>query len=182
MSYCTALESMKEGERVVHEKYHGTQYGFPISDDDEFFCRLALEINQAGLSWTTILKKEQNFRSAFAGFSIECVAEFSHTDTARLLADAGIVRNRLKVHAVIENARRIQTLQNECGSFLAWLEAHHPMEQGEWTRLFKKTFLFTGGEIVREFLVSTGYLSGSHDVSCPIYTKVCSANPAWMRV
>ena len=102
-------------------------------------------------------------------------------DVARLLADAGIIRNRLKINAVIENARRIQGLRTEFGSFKGWLDAHHPLSLEEWTKLFKKTFVFTGGEIVKEFLVSTGYLPDAHDQDCPVYRQIARLQPAWTR-
>lgn len=152
--------------------YHDTQYSFPLDSDDELFGRLILEINQAGLSWLTILKKAESFRRAYAGFSIDAVAGFDATDRARLLADPGIIRNRLKVDAAIENARRLQTIQATHGSFHLWLVAHHPRSRDEWTKLFKKTFRFTGGEIVNEFLMSTGWLPGAHDEDCPTLAAI----------
>ena len=109
------------------------------------------------------------------------MSRFGEKDRARLLADAGIIRNRLKVNAAIENAKRIKALQKEFGSFKAWLDAHHPRPKNDWTKLFRKTFVFTGGEIVNEFLMSTGYLPGAHDRTCPVYKKVASLRPAWMR-
>ena len=157
------------------------QYGFPLKDDDLLFERLVLEINQAGLSWITILKKADNFHKAYHGFKIEKVAKYSEKDRARLLEDAGIIRNRLKVNAAIVNAQKILELRKEFGSFKGWLDAHHPLTRDEWTKLFKKTFVFTGGEIVNEFLVSTGYLPGAHDKDCPIFKRVASLRPAWMR-
>jgi DNA-3-methyladenine glycosylase I len=160
---------------VFNKSYHDTQYGFPLQDDDLLFERLILEINQAGLSWITILKKAENFRI------IDRVASYGEKDRARLLAYAGIIRNRLKVNAAIENARRIQALRGEHGSFKGWLDSHHPTSREEWLKLFKKTFVFTGGEIVNEFLLSTGYLPGAHDKNCPIFRKVASLRPAWMR-
>ncbi|MBC8103421.1 MAG: DNA-3-methyladenine glycosylase I [Cytophagales bacterium] len=162
-----------------HGPYHENQYGFPLKSDADLFERLALEINQAGLSWLTILQKQDNFRRAFAGFDPATVAAYGADDEARLLADAGIIRNRLKVRAVIENARRIVEIEESHGSFLAWLNAHHPLTKDEWTRQFKKTFLFTGGEIVGEFLMSTGYLPGAHTPDCPVYARVLAARPAW---
>ncbi|HQX18198.1 MAG TPA: hypothetical protein PLA27_17400, partial [Anaerolineales bacterium] len=87
----------------------------------------------------------------------------------------------LKVDAAIENAKRIRILQKEFGSFKGWLNAHHPLSKDEWTKLFKKTFVFTGGEIVNEFLMSAGYLQGAHAKSCPVYKRVASLRPAWMR-
>ncbi len=140
-----------------------------------------LEINQAGLSWITILKKKDNFCKAFNGFDVDTVANYTARDRSRLLNDAGIIRNRLKVNAAIENARRIQALRSDYGSFRGWLDTHHPMTLEEWAKLFKKTFLFTGGEIVREFLVSTGYLPGAHDEDCPIFKVVKKKNPPWTK-
>jgi DNA-3-methyladenine glycosylase I len=164
-----------------HGPYHDHEYGFPLTGDDELLERLALEINQAGLSWLTILKKRDAFRRAFEGFEVERVAKYGDTDRARLLADAGIIRNRLKVDAVIENARRIVALRETHGSFAAWLEAHHPLPKDEWVKLFKRTFRFTGGEIVGEFLMSTGYLPGAHQPDCPVYARILTAGPAWAR-
>ncbi len=179
MSYCTAINQMKEADIAVHKNYHDHFYGFPIESDDELFCRLVLEINQAGLSWTTILKKEETFRKAYHNFSIKKVAAYKEKDIERLLNDAGIIRNKLKVNASITNARKILALQKEFGSFKKWLALHHPLSRAEWTTLFKQTFTFTGGEIVNEFLMSSGYLSGAHDAGCKIYKKVLAQKPAW---
>lgn len=180
-TYCAAIMTMKPGEQELHRIYHDTQYGFPILNDDELFCRLILEINQAGLSWTTILNKQENFRRAYHGFSIKKVAAYGEKDRERLMNDAGIIRNRLKINAAVENAQTIIGLQKEHGSFLNWLHGHHPRPKEEWVKLFKKTFRFTGGEIVNEFLVSTGFLPGAHGEQCPIYKKVLKAKPAWMK-
>jgi DNA-3-methyladenine glycosylase I len=164
-----------------HGPYHDREYGFPLHDDDALFERLILEINQAGLSWLTILKKREAFQQAYRGFEIERVARFGARDRSRLLADLGIIRNRLKIDAAIDNARRIRELQREHGSFKAWLDDQHPLPKNDWVRLFKKTFRFTGGEIVGEFLMSTGYLPGAHHENCPVYKRVLKANPAWRR-
>lgn len=166
---------------ALHGPYHDHEYGFPLRGDAELLERLALEINQAGLSWLTILKKREAFHRAFEGFDPDRVAAYGDTERARLLADAGIVRNRLKVDAVIENARRVVRLRDEHGSFAAWLDAHHPLPKEEWVRLFKKTFRFTGGEIVGEFLMSTGYLPGAHHPGCPVHARVVAASPPWVR-
>ena len=91
-----------------HGPYHDREYGFPIESEAGLFELLVLEINQAGLSWLTILKKRESFRAAYAGFDVDRVAAFGEADRQRLLADSGIVRNRLKVNAAIENARRIR--------------------------------------------------------------------------
>lgn len=175
-SYCHAAI-----DHPWHGPYHDEQYGYPLRDDDALFGRLLLEINQAGLSWLTILKKQQNFAAAYMDFSVDAVASFGEEDRARLLSDAGIIRNRLKVDAAIHNAKVIQELQSSHGSFLAWLDAHHPMDKADWVRLFKKTFRFTGGEITGEFLMSTGYLPGAHHPACPVWDRVAAAGPAWMR-
>ena len=178
-TYCDYCNSHPED--TFNREYHDTQYGFPLDDDNLLFERLILEINQAGLSWITILKKADNFRKAYRNFDINKVAKFTEKDRARLLADAGIIRNRLKVNAAIENAKRIQALQKEYGSFKKWLDSNHPLTKEEWTKLFKKTFVFTGGEIVNEFLMSTGYLQGAHVKNCPTFKRVASLRPAWMK-
>lgn len=164
-----------------HGPYHDTEYGFPVSGDDVLFERLVLEINQAGLSWLLMLKKRDAFRAAYAGFDVDTVADFGEGDRARLLDDAGIIRNRLKVDAAIENARRIRTLRDQYGSFHGWLDAHHPLDKAEWVKLFKRTFKFTGGEIVGELLMSTGYLPGAHRSDCPVYREIAALQPPWMR-
>jgi len=178
-TYCSVIPHMKDGDRQLHQKYHDELYGFPIDSDDELFCRLVLEINQAGLSWTTILKKEQTFRKAYSNFSLKKVAAYQEKDIERLLNDAGIIRNKLKVNAAIENAKTILALQKQFGSFRQWLDAQHPLTKDEWTKLFKKTFKFTGGEIVNEFLMSAGYLPGAHGPDCAIYKKILKAKPMW---
>jgi DNA-3-methyladenine glycosylase I len=181
MSYCSAIETMNEEKKALHKPYHDKYYGFPIHDDNELFCRLVLEINQAGLSWETILKKEKSFRMAYRDFNIKKVAAFKEKDVERLLNDPGIIRNRLKILAAIENAKAIIQLQKDFGSFEKWLQHHHPKKKEEWVKLFKTTFKFTGGEIVNEFLVSTGYLPGAHDLHCSIYKKVQQAKPMWLK-
>ena len=177
MSYCIA----SRGD-PWHGPYHDNEYGFPIADDNRLFERLVLEINQAGLSWLTILKKKQNFHDAFDGFDIATVAAYGAGDIKRLLSDAGIIRNRLKIAAAIENARRIQGLQASHGGFKGWLDAHHPQDKPAWVKLFKQTFKFTGGEITGEFLMSTGYLPGTHDDDCPVFREIAALNPPWMTV
>lgn len=176
-TYCDYCNTHPED--TFNHDYHKTQYGFPIADDDALFERLVLEINQAGLSWITILKKAESFRRAYDGFRVETVAGYGEPERARLLGDAGIIRNRLKINAAIENAKRIRAIQQEQGSFKAWLDAHHPLSKDEWTKLFKKTFVFTGGEIVNEFLMSSGYLPGAHTPDCPVYAIVFKQSPPW---
>jgi len=178
-SYCEAVERMERSN--VHRIYHDTAYGFPIAGDNELFERLVLEINQAGLSWTTILNKQENFRKAYHGFDIKAVAAYGEADRTRLLNDSGIIRNRLKVDAAIHNARVAMQLQKNHGSFKNWLDLHHPKTKEEWVKLFKHTFRFTGGEIVNEFLMSTGYLEGAHVSQCPVYKKIIHLKPAWLK-
>lgn len=179
MSYCDVIKGLEAGN--VHIHYHDREYGFPIDNDDELFARLVLEINQAGLSWTTILKKKDNFFKAFDHFNIDKVARYNDKKVEKLMQDAGIIRNRLKIDATIENAKRIKLLQKEHGSFKNWIDKHHPLTKDEWVKLFKKTFRFTGGEIVNEFLMSTGYLPGAHDLTCPVFREVLKHHPAWTR-
>ena len=178
MTYCEFVYTEKA--HPVHRAYHDTAYGFPIGDDDALFERLVLEINQAGLSWETILKKQESFRAAYDGFSVERVAGYGDEDVARLLGDPGIIRNRLKIAAAIHNANVILELRDEFGSLTGWLDAHHPREKPDWVKLFKKTFKFTGGEIVGEFLMSCGYLSGAHDETCPTLAEIRELRPRWL--
>jgi DNA-3-methyladenine glycosylase I len=178
-SYCEAILSMEENN--VHRIYHDQFYGFPIHDDNELFERLILEINQAGLSWDTILKKRQNFKKAYKDFDIKKVAAFKEKDFERLMKDPGIIRNRLKINAAIENAKTILKIQKEFGSFKKWIDHHHPKTKEEWVKLFKQTFKFTGGEIVNEFLMSTGYLPGAHIESCVVYKKLLKAKPPFIK-
>jgi DNA-3-methyladenine glycosylase I len=165
-----------------HGPYHDQEYGFPIRGDAKLFERLVLEINQAGLSWLTILKKREAFRRAYDGFDPAVVARYGARQTRRLLADAGIIRNRLKVEATIANARTILALRESHGGFHDWLAAHHPRPKPEWVKLFRQTFRFTGGEIVGEFLLSTGWLPGAHRESCPVYPRIMKRKPMWMAV
>ncbi|MBC7902863.1 MAG: DNA-3-methyladenine glycosylase I [Gemmatimonadaceae bacterium] len=176
-TYCHAVAKMDKNN--VHVHYHNKEYGFPITDDNLLFARLVLEINQAGLSWTTILNKQDNFFAAYDQFTIEKVARYNDRKKELLMQDAGIIRNRLKIEAAIENAKRIQVIQKEYGSFKNWLDKHHPLTKEEWVKLFKTTFKFTGGEIVNEFLMSIGYLRGAHNEDCPIYGKVLAKKPKW---
>ncbi len=175
-AYCKAAPG-----HPFHGPYHDAEYGFPSRDDRALFERLVLEINQAGLSWLTILMKRPAFAEAFAGFDIDKVAAFGARDKRRLMSDQRIIRNRLKVEAAIDNARRLQALRDSHGSFAGWLDAHHPMSKAEWVKLFRKTFRFTGGEITGEFLMSLGYLSGAHEEWCPAYAKILALGPPWRR-
>jgi DNA-3-methyladenine glycosylase I len=166
-TYCFYAQNCPEGH--VHKVYHDQFYGFPIEDDHELFGRLILEINQAGLSWTTILHKAENFREAYENYDIRKIASYGDEEEARLLKDAGIIRNKLKVKAAINNAQSILQIQEEFGSFKSWLDQNVGLEKNEWVKLFKSHFKFVGGEIVNEFLMSTGYLPGAHHPECPTF-------------
>lgn len=171
----------------LHGPYHDSEYGFPSRDEAVLFERLVLEINQAGLSWETMLKKREGFRRAYSGFDVDAVAAYDGRDRERLLADAGIIRNRLKIEAAIHNAQVIQRLRASHGSFAGWLDAHamdgnRPRDKAGWVKLFKKTFRFTGGEITNEFLMSLGYLPGTHREDCPVFARIATLNPPWRNL
>ncbi len=170
---------MADGHRY-HGPYHDHEYGFPLTDEAKLFGRLMLEVNQAGLSWLTILKKQETLRTAYEGWNVDLIAVYGEDDKARLLADRGIIRHKLKVDAAIENGRAIRRMRESHGSFAAWLAGHHPLPKAEWVNLFKKTFSFTGGEITGEFLTSIGYLSGAHEPGCPVYERIAELSPPWM--
>jgi DNA-3-methyladenine glycosylase I len=176
-AYCLAAPG-----NALHGPYHDGEYGFPARDEAVLFERLVLEINQAGLSWATILRKRSAFRDAFADFDVDRVAAFGPAEVERLMGDAGIIRNRLKIAATIDNARRIQELRGTHGSFAEWLDAHHPRSREEWVKLFKTTFRFTGGEIVNEFLMSLGYLPSAHEADCPVYARIAALKPPWAKI
>ncbi len=179
-SYCCYVRNLEKEN--VHVKYHNTEYGFPVRSDKELFARLILEINQAGLSWNTILIKKENFRNAYSQFEFEKIAQYTENDINRLLNDRGIIRNKLKINAAIYNAKMILELRKEYGSFKAWLDHNHPLSLEEWVKLFKNNFKFTGGEITKEFLMSTGYIEGAHNDSCPIHKKILKLSPPWTQV
>lgn len=165
----------------VHHDYHETEYGFPQTDERVLFERLALEIMQAGLSWEIVLKKRKGLNKAFERFNVNKVAKYGARDIRRLLKDENIIRNRLKIAAIIENANRIIALRKTHKGFANWLAAHHPRAKAEWVKLFKKQFLFTGGEITGEFLMSIGYLPGTHAENCAVFKRLRRLNPPWMN-
>lgn len=169
-------------DHPVHASYHNTEYGFPVDNDRALFERLALEIMQAGLSWEIVLKKRQALNKAFDRFSINKVAAYDERDMRRLLADEGIIRNRLKIRAIIHNAGVLKDIKRSHKSFGQWIHAHHPREQDAWVKLFKLTFSFMGGEIVGEFLMSTGYLPHAHAKTCPVYEEIMALKPPWSLV
>jgi DNA-3-methyladenine glycosylase I len=174
MTYCEYLNTITGEALLLHKEYHDNHYGFPLDDDDKLFERLMFEINQAGLNWILILKKQHNFRKAFDNFSIEKVAAYGEEDFKRLMNDEGIIRNRLKINAAIGNAKVILKLKDDFGSFRNWIElnSRNISSLPEWTKLFRRTFKFTGGEIVNEFMMSIGYLPGAHSPECPVYERI----------
>lgn len=168
-SYCRFVATLPA--RHVHRRYHDRHYGVPVRTDRRLFERLVLEINQAGLSWETILRKQTAFRKAYDGFCVERVAAYTTRDRSRLLRDASIIRHPLKIDAAIHNARQILKLKADHGSFHAWLEKHRGSRFSTWLRLFKESFCFVGPEIVREFLMSLGLIPGAHDPDCPYASR-----------
>ena len=173
--YCDAAPG-----HPVHGPYHDEEYGFPLAEESDLFERLALEIFQAGLSWELILKRRPGIVEAFEGFDVDAVADYGEGRIRELLRDERIIRNRLKVHALVHNAGVIREFRDSHGGFGCWLEDHHPLSKKEWIHLFKKTFRFTGGEITGEFLMSIGYLPGAHREDCPVYARIAEIGPAWM--
>lgn len=168
-------------DNPIHAAYHDNEYGFPITDEAALFERLSLEIFQAGLSWFLVLKKRPAIVSAFDGFSVDVVARFGDSDVERLLSDKSIIRNRLKIVSIIENGKRLRAIRETHGDFAGWLAAHHPLSHSEWTKQFRNSFKFTGDEVVREFLLSIGYLPGAHREDCPAYARILRENPLWSQ-
>lgn len=169
MNYCEFAAS--QDEKNAHRIYHDLHYGTPLTNDNELFGRLILEINQAGLSWSTILNKEANFRAAFDHFEIEKIAQYNQEKFDELMNNAGIIRNRLKINAVIYNAQQVIEIQKEFGTFKHWLDLQGELTKLVWVKIFKKRFKFVGGEIVNEFLMSLNYLPGAHHLGCFRYNE-----------
>lgn len=165
----------------LHGPYHDGEYGFPAQADEALFERMVLEINQAGLSWELMLRKRAAFRAAFEDYDLDCIAAYGEADRARLLADAGIIRNRRKIDAVIRNAQTARDLRDRYGSLAAWLDAQHPLPPADWVKLMRKTFAFMGPEVVGEFLMSLGYLPGAHRDDCPTFHTIAALNPPWLQ-
>ncbi len=176
-SYCTAVKTGVLSK--LHKTYHDTEYGFKAESDNAFFGRLILEINQAGLSWNTIINKKESIRNAYVDFDISKIATFTEKDIESLLRNPGIIRMRAKIEAIVYNAKQVLIFQKKNGSFENWLDQNHPLSEKEWVKLFKKNFKFTGKEITKEFLISNGYIEGAHKKNCPIYPKTIAAQPMW---
>ncbi len=178
------------GSDPLYVAYHDGEWGVPSRDDRHLFEMLVLEGAQAGLSWITILRKRENYRKAFAGFDPAKVARFGPRDVERLLADAGIVRNRLKIESAIDSAKAFLALQKEAGSFSSWLWAHvdgkpvqgafeemrevpakTPLAEAISRDLRKRGFRFVGPTIVYAYLQAVGVVN-DHLVSCPRHREV----------
>ncbi|MHC5354111.1 DNA-3-methyladenine glycosylase I [Myroides sp. LJL115] len=172
MHYCDFVNSLAADSKDPNKYYHDHQYGFTLSSDQELFERLIWEINQAGLNWTTILNKKENFFKAYDGFDIQKVASYDQDKIDTLLQDKGIIRNKLKIQAAIYNANQIIVLQKQYGSFANFLQHHAGLDLLQWIKLFKSHFKFVGHQIVLEFLQSTGYIQGAHKPECGIYQKI----------
>lgn len=177
------------GTDGIMRRHHDEEWGVPVHDDNKHFEFLVLEMFQAGLSWLTVLRKRDAFRKAFAGFNPKVVATFDDGDTARLLADAGIIRNRLKIAAAINNAKRFLEIQKEFGSFdkyiwgfvgdkpvvNAWKDLSQIPPRTELSDrlgadLKKRGFKFVGSTIVYAHLQATG-LVNDHITGCFRYSQ-----------
>jgi DNA-3-methyladenine glycosylase I len=164
--------------------YHDEEWGVPIHDDRRWYEKLLLDGAQAGLSWSTILRKREGYRKAFAGFDPAKIARFTDKDVTRLMADAGIVRNRLKIRSAISNARAFLALQDEHGSFDAWIWrfvggkpirgnvrgrgdilARTPLSDALSKELRGRGFNFVGSTIIYAFMQAGG-LVNDHTVGC----------------
>jgi DNA-3-methyladenine glycosylase I len=169
MSYCTFCKNLPTDN--IHKIYHDQYYGVELTNDFELFGRLILEINQAGLSWETILKKQEFFFEAFDKYDFYKVAVYDDSKIESLLQNKGIIRNKLKINAVIHNANKMIEIVEQNGSFLNWLSLQGEITLEEWVKLFKKNFKFVGKEIVNEFLMSINLLPGAHDTDCEKYKQ-----------
>ena len=178
------------GSDPLYVAYHDEEWGVPSRDDGHLFEMLVLEGAQAGLSWITILRKRESYRKAFAGFDPAKVARFGPRDVERLLGDAGIVRNRLKIESAIDSAKAFLALQREAGSFASWLWAHvdgtpvvgtfremrevpakTPLAESISRDLRKRGFRFVGPTIVYAYLQAVGVVN-DHLVGCPRHRAV----------
>lgn len=166
-SYCHYVSKLKAND--PHRIYHDNFYGKEVHDDNELFGRLILEINQAGLSWRTILHKQDSIKKAYSNFNIKKVSMYSNDDIESLLSNAGIIRHRLKINAIIFNANKIIKIQKDFGSFYLWLKKLKGKDIEHWVKIFKRNFKFTGPEITKEFLISTAFVEGAHVKSCHCY-------------
>ena len=189
------------GSDPLYRDYHDREWGVPVYDDARLFEMLILEGAQAGLSWLTILKKRENYRRAFNGFDVRSVAAYGEEDCRRLLADPGIVRNRLKIQAAVKNARGVLDIMKESGSLasflwdfvdnrprqnsfeaMAQIPARSPESDAMSKVLKKRGFSFFGSTLCYAFMQSVGMVN-DHLVSCCRYEaiKKMSALPCTSR-
>ncbi|MCO5248995.1 MAG: DNA-3-methyladenine glycosylase I [Chitinophagales bacterium] len=174
----------------IYRDYHDIEWGNPVLEDQKLFEFLILEGAQAGLSWITILKKREAFRQAFAGFDYQKVAKFTEKEVENLMQDTGIIRNRLKIHAAINNAQRFMEVQEEFGTFseYIWKFVHHRPIQNSWKSLSevpantllsdtiskdlkKRGFKFVGTTIIYSFMQAVGMVN-DHIISCYRYKEL----------
>jgi DNA-3-methyladenine glycosylase I len=198
MLYSLGLKDMKNrcewcGNDPLYVKYHDSEWGIPVHDDRRLFEFLILESAQAGLSWLTILKKRENYRKALHGFDPQKIATYSATDVQRLLADRGIIRNRLKIESTIRNARGVLKIMDEFGSFDAfiWRYVDYQPKQNAWRSLAelpasteksdtiskdlkKRGFNFVGSTICYAFMQAVGMVN-DHVVECFRFDEVKKA-------
>ena len=178
------------GSDPLYRDYHDREWGVPVYDDARLFEMLILEGAQAGLSWLTILKKRENYRRAFNGFDVRSVAAYGEEDCRRLLADPGIVRNRLKIQAAVKNARGVLDIMKESGSLasflwdfvdnrprqnsfeaMAQIPARSPESDAMSKVLKKRGFSFFGSTLCYAFMQSVGMVN-DHLVSCCRYEAI----------
>lgn len=151
--------------------YHDLEWGHYAIDEQEhqYFEKMALEIFQAGLSWRTILYKREHFRQAFDNFHVDIVERYDEHKIAQLLTDAGIVRNRKKIEAVVYNASRIIELRKQFGSFAAYLASLDLTDMKKVSKEFKTRFQFMGPTVTESFLQTVGRLPVKHEPQCWLY-------------
>jgi DNA-3-methyladenine glycosylase I len=147
-------------------QYHDTEYGFRVKQAQAYFERLVLEMFQAGLSWRTVLAKRRDLRRAFAGFSPKKVAAFTARDIQRLMGDAALIRNRLKIEATVKNAIVFLKLSRQAGGFEHFLQSLPLDDPAATVKAFRGHFAFMGPKIVEEFLRSTGHWTVVHESGC----------------
>jgi DNA-3-methyladenine glycosylase I len=178
--------------------YHDTEWGFPVADDRRLFEKLSLEGFQAGLSWLTILRKRENFRAAFDGFDVRRVADYGPEDVTRLLGDAGIVRHRGKIEAVINNAGRAIELIAAEGSLAAFMWAYEPAPPGTGgsdvvtlqsesaasramsKELKRRGWRFVGPTTLHSLIQAMGMVN-EHDPGCAVHPRVEAARAGFLR-
>jgi DNA-3-methyladenine glycosylase I len=165
---------------ALYREYHDLEWGRPVADDNRLFEKLCLEGFQSGLSWLTILRKRENFRRAFKSFDVDTVARFNFRTVERLLQDAGIVRNRAKIEATVNNARRCRELRSEYGSLAAYVWSLEPATTGVAAAdaaaamskdLKRRGWAFVGPTTVLSFMQAMG-LVNDHLPGCDAHDDV----------